>query len=97
MNVHKGARTTPLSRADLVDRVLVQQQERQGVAADMGISERTVGKWVARFLAEGPAGLQDRSSRPHQVRQATPQAVVEAMVVLRKQYCSRRQIARQVG
>lgn len=97
MNLHKGARTTPLSRADLVDRVVIQNQERQKVAAELGISVRTVSKWVARFLAEGEAGLADRSSRPHQVRQETPVAVVEEMVALRQQHRTGRQIAEQVG
>jgi hypothetical protein len=31
----------------------------------MGIDPSTVGKWRDRFAAEGEAGLQDRSSRPH--------------------------------
>lgn len=31
----------------------------------MGIARRTVKKWLDRYNAEGPAGLLDRSSRPH--------------------------------
>jgi transposase InsO family protein len=34
------------------------------IAAAMGCSRRCVGKWIARFDAEGEAGLTDRSSRP---------------------------------
>lgn len=34
-------------------------------AEAVGVSRRTDHKWLARFAAEGQAGLQDRSSRPH--------------------------------
>jgi len=37
---------------------------------------KTVLKWVARFKAEGAAGLVDRSSRPHELYRPTPDAVV---------------------
>jgi transposase InsO family protein len=32
-----------------------------------GISRKTASKWLRRFRTEGPAGLQDRSSRPHRM------------------------------
>jgi hypothetical protein len=35
------------------------------VASNLGVDVKTVRKWCARFQAEGPAGLLDRSSRPH--------------------------------
>ncbi len=35
------------------------------VAQAMGVSLTTLKKWLRRFRAEGLAGLQDRSSRPH--------------------------------
>jgi len=35
-----------------------------------GVSERTAYKWLARFKAEGPAGLADRSSRPRRCPRA---------------------------
>lgn len=69
MNIHKNARTTPQSRAVLVRRVLIEHWPVSAVAEALGISVRTVYKWLARFRAEGPAGLQDRRSvarrRPH--------------------------------
>jgi transposase InsO family protein len=69
MNIHKNARTTPQSRAILVHRVLVEHWPVSAVADALGMSVRTVYKWLARFKAEGPAGLQDRPSiarrRPH--------------------------------
>jgi transposase InsO family protein len=69
MNIHKNARTTPQSRAMLIHRVLIERWPVEEVAMAMGVSERTVYKWLARYRAEGAAGLQDRSSaarrRPH--------------------------------
>ncbi len=46
MNIHQNARTTPQSRAEIVRRVVTQQQPARLVAAAFGISERTVRKWV---------------------------------------------------
>lgn len=63
MDIHKNARLTPHSRAELVRRVLVDKQIPQAVATAFGVCSKTVGKWVERFQAEGEAGLQDRSSR----------------------------------
>jgi transposase len=65
MNIHSSARTSPAGRALLVRRI---QQESWTVvaAADAaGVSTRTAHKWLARFEEFGPAGLLDRTSRPH--------------------------------
>ena len=75
MDIHKNARLTPHSRAELVRRVLEDRQRPNAVARAFGICPKTVRKWVARFRAEGPEGLQDRSSRPHKLRQPTPAPV----------------------
>ena len=72
MDIHKNARLTPHSRAELVRRVLEERQTRKAVAAAFGVCTKTVGKWLKRFQAEGPEGLQDRSSRPHRLRRARP-------------------------
>ncbi len=37
------------------------------VGRQMGVSRRTVWKWVSRYRREGRAGLMDRSSRPHRI------------------------------
>ena len=62
MNIHKNARTTPQSRALLVSRVLEKHWPVSAVALAFGVSQRTVYKWLARYRAEGMAGLQDRRS-----------------------------------
>jgi len=65
MNIHKNARTTPQSRALLVHRVLREHWPVSAVAIAFGISQRTVYKWLARYRAEGRAGLGDRSCAAH--------------------------------
>jgi transposase-like protein len=64
MDVHQNARLTPHRRALLVDRVMGGLAKRS-VAAEFGITVKTLDKWVDRYRSEGPQGLQDRSSRPH--------------------------------
>ena len=43
------------------------------LAAEYGIRRETGYTWVRRYEVEGPAGLHDRSRRPHQSANATPQ------------------------
>ncbi|WP_431873836.1 helix-turn-helix domain-containing protein [Amycolatopsis sacchari] len=35
------------------------------VAKELGVSRQCAHRWVRRYREEGPAGLVDRSSRPH--------------------------------
>ena len=76
MNIHRNARTCPRSRELLVQRVVEVGWSMAESAQAAGVSVRTGYKWQARFRAEGPAGLQDRSSRPRRVpHQTDPQRV----------------------
>jgi transposase InsO family protein len=52
----------------------------------MGISRQCAHRWVARFDAEGEAGLADRSSRPHSSPRRTPAAVESAVVASRHEH-----------
>ncbi len=52
-------------------------------------------KWLARFRAEGAAGLCDRSSRPQRSPRQTPAAQVAVVLALRKLRLPGFQIARQ--
>src|SRR3982751_536662 len=97
MNIHKNARLTPRSRGELVRRVLIERQSPMSVATDMGVSVRTVHKWVARYQAEGEAGLADRSSRPHRLRRPTPPETIERIEALRRQRWTGKRIAITVG
>jgi len=84
MDIHKNARTTPHSRAEIVRRVL-KGEPVAAVAAAFGVSERTVRKWVARYLADGAAGLEDRSCQPHHSPAATVPALRSVVEQLREQ------------
>jgi putative transposase len=50
------------------------------------ISRKTAYKWLARYDAEGAAGLADRSRRPHHSPQATPADVVQALLQKRRRH-----------
>lgn len=97
MDIHKNARLTPHSRAELVRRVCERGERQAAVAAAFGISAKTAGKWVRRYQAEGSAGLVDRSSRPHRLYRPTPQPVVESIAALRRQRLPGQAIAATVG
>ena len=64
MNTHQNARLTPAGRALLVHRILVRGEAVPTVAQGLGVSRRTVYKWLRRWHEGGRAGLADRSSRP---------------------------------
>jgi transposase len=77
---HRNARLTLHGRRLLVQRVRVEGAPVAHVAKAMGISRQCAHRWVARFDAEGDAGLVDRSSRPHHMPNRTS-AEVEAQVL----------------
>jgi transposase InsO family protein len=61
---HRNARLTPHGRLLLCERVEIEGWKVRVAAAAAGVSRQTAGKWLARWRAEGAAGLLDRSSRP---------------------------------
>ncbi|KAB1078441.1 leucine zipper domain-containing protein, partial [Methylobacterium soli] len=79
MNIHQNARLTPSGRERVV-RLVRSGLAPKVVAATMGVCAKTVRKWMARFEAEGVAGLQDCSSRPHSLHRPTPAATQAAIV-----------------
>jgi len=96
MNIHKNARLTPLGRERIV-RMAAQGVPPGEIALAVGVSLKTVLKWIGRFAAEGVAGLADRSSRPHRLHRPTPEIVVEQVIALRRQKQSGKDIAKQAG
>ena len=92
MNLHANARTCPNSRRLLVDRVAAGWSVMEAAEA-AGITDRTARRWLARWRAEGPAGLLDRSSAPHRIPHKTPPERVEAIVRLRRLRMTAAQIA----
>ena len=80
---HRNARTT------VQGRLLIVQRHQAGwpqahIARAMGISRKCVAKWLARFLSEGEAGLQDRSSRPRTCPRRTSPDLEQRIVELRR-------------
>jgi transposase InsO family protein len=97
MNIHKNARTTPHSRLLMVRRVLDEQQPARRVAAEVGVSERTVHKWLARWRAGGEPALNDRSSAPARSPRRLPLAITSEIERLRRQRLTGPQIADLLG
>ncbi|HUJ82153.1 MAG TPA: IS481 family transposase, partial [Candidatus Acidoferrales bacterium] len=97
MDIHQNARLTPLSRAELVRRVLQDGQSKAAVAAAFGVCPKTVAKWVERYQKEGPDGLLDRSSRPQRSPRQTQNEAVARIETLRRERRTGQQIAQEVG
>jgi transposase InsO family protein len=77
---HRRAKLTPLGRLLLVERIEVLGWPVRVAAESMGVSAQTAYKWLGRWRSEGPAGLEDRSSRPHRCpRLADPQRVAQVL------------------
>jgi putative transposase len=53
-----------------------------------GISRKTGYKWIERYEREGPAGLAERSRRPHVCPTQTPEEVVQALIKARERHPS---------
>ena len=83
MQLHRNARTTPLTRQLLVQRVRQDGWTTAETAEAFGVSVPTVRKWVQRQQCEGPAGLEDRSSRPRCSPTITAAPLVTAIEQLR--------------
>jgi len=74
MKIHGNAKLSVPTRLLLVRRVLDEGWPVVAAAAAVGVSERTGWKWLARFRAEGVAGLADRSSVACRIPRRTPPA-----------------------
>jgi len=96
MKLHGNARTCPKSRRLLVDRLEGEWSLTEAAEA-AGVSERTAAKWLARWRAEGDAGLQDRSSSPRRVPNRTPEPRVQAIAALRRLRMTGPEIAELLG
>jgi transposase InsO family protein len=96
MDIHENARLTPRGRERIVQLVRSGQTPKAAAHA-VGVCPRTIRKWIDRYLREGLQGLRDRSSRPHRLRNPTPQAVMDRIEALRRQRMTGKQIAKEVG
>jgi transposase InsO family protein len=71
--------------------LLIVRRHRAGwkqahIAAAMGVSRKCVRTWIDRYAAEGEAGLQDRSSRPHSMPTRTPAEVEQRVLQGRREH-----------
>jgi transposase len=81
---HPNAVLTPKHRRRMVDCVLESGWTIEMTAERFQVDAKTVRKWRDRFLAEGVAGLQDRSSRPLRVRNRTSRRIQRRVIELRR-------------
>jgi transposase len=86
MKLHRNARTTPMSRRQIIERVVTSHWTYQQAAEGGGVSRRTVAKWVQRFRAGGLAGLEDASSRPRRMPSITAAAAIRRIRCLRERH-----------
>jgi transposase InsO family protein len=71
VNIHKHARLTPAGRWAAVQRRLAGELP-EAIGQARHYTGRTLEKWLARYRAEGRAGLEDRSSRPRRLARQLP-------------------------
>lgn len=81
---HPNARLTPRHRRNMVVCVIDRGWSIEATAERFQVDAKTVRKWRDRFLAEGEAGLRDRSSRPRRSPNRTPRSCRREVIRLRK-------------
>jgi transposase InsO family protein len=97
MRIHRNARSCPNSRRLLVRRIEDQGWALTPAAEAAGVSVRTARKWLARWRAEGEAGLLDRSSAPRRRPTRMAEDRLEAIVALRRLRMTAAEIAEVLG
>jgi transposase InsO family protein len=84
MKLHGNAALSLKKRELLVSRVIDENWSLTEAAAAAEVSERTAGKWVRRFKADGAAGLLDRSSAARRVHNRTDERRIQVIACLRR-------------
>ncbi|MAV31747.1 MAG: IS481 family transposase [Cycloclasticus sp.] len=97
MNNHQNARLTFHGRYLLVRRVLEEGLRPAEAAQAMGVSPRTVYKWLRRYREEGERGLMNRPSTPRHSPRATSEAVCDQIIARRRQRQTFCHIAQALG
>jgi transposase InsO family protein len=95
---HSNAALTPRARLRLARLIVDHDWSPARAAERYDVAWRTAVKWADRYRTEGPAGMNDRSSRPHHQPNRTPAPVVRKIVHLRwKQRLGPVEIADRLG
>ena len=97
MNSHKNARLTHLRRLEMVQDITERGASAADAALKHGVSAVTARKWLARYLADGAAGLLDKSSRPEKSPRSISPEVALAIVELRRKLFLQARIASYMG
>jgi transposase InsO family protein len=84
MKLHANAALSLNKRRLLVHRLIEGDQSLTEAAEAAEVSEPTARKWVARYQAEGEAGLLDRPSAARHVHNRTPEDRIGAICALRR-------------
>ena len=84
MDYHQNARLTVHSREQMSKLVVERGSTLKAAAAAFNVSGKTAAKWVRRYRQLGPAGLKDRSSKPHRSPRQTPSTLLEKVLELRR-------------
>lgn len=83
--MHRNAPLTPEGRQRLCERIQ-SGWTITAAAESMNLSRQCASKWWNRYLAEGQAGLEDRSSRPKTCPHQTPARVEQKILRLRTKH-----------
>ena len=83
---HPNAVLTPEGRRRMVACVLDRGWTIEATAERFQVDPKTVRKWRDRFLSEGVAGLEDRSSRPRRSPNRTPYRCRRQVLELRREH-----------
>lgn len=97
MNTHKNARLTFVRRLEMVKMITEGGLTPAEAAAEAGVSPPTARKWYGRYLAEGEAGIRDRSSCPKRSPRRLASAKALAIVELRRRRLTQARIAVSLG
>lgn len=84
MKLHANAALSFRQRERMVRRVVEEGWSVSRAAEAAEVSDRTAGKWAARYRSEGTVGLLDRSSAPLVVANRSDERTVHAIAALRR-------------
>ncbi|MGN9914770.1 IS481 family transposase, partial [Phytohabitans sp. LJ34] len=80
---HRNAPLTELGRLRLARCIVDEKWSLRRAAERFQVSPTTAKRWADRYRAHGPAGMADRSSRPHHSPRRTPAPVERKVLHLR--------------
>ncbi|KDN72825.1 hypothetical protein DF19_08095, partial [Streptomyces olindensis] len=83
---HRNAPLTATGRLRLARCVVDDGWPLRRAAERFQVSHTTAARWAGRYRKHGPAGMQDRSSRPHHQPRRTPDTLEQRVVRLRREH-----------